>query len=259
MAKKNVIIVEGKTIEQIKAELESTIDKHNSTEVVAERIKLKVAAEKFKEAYNKASMHTAYADCLGTKNPMLALIQAYKYPVVSVGADRETGDLTLKSENNDGSKLTEVFNLWNFVEFCESINKQVVASLDWKSKANAAKKVLLESVQKYIDNGTEMDVGGLKNALQEMYNSIVKFAGKNGNNAIIETSKHTRLIYVTCGRLDTKSFVAKFGTEKSWQKTVFAFLHAAIEGKDFSCIYGEDDTKTADTNEEADEVTEETK
>lgn len=256
MAKKTNVITESKTKEQLMAELEAAVDSHNNSENASERVTLKVKIEKLKNAYNECSMHDAYAECLADKVPMLAMIKMYKYPVVSTGADRNTGDVTLKTEDNNGAKLTEVFNLWDFVEFCESGDRQVTAALNWKSKANAAKNFMLDTIGKYIDNGDEKDVGGMKKALDEMFDSIVMVADKNGKNIVRATSKQVREIYMTSGRMDAKSFTIKFGTEKSWQKQAFAYLHAAVEGKEFTIIYGEDDTKVK--NGDAAEKTEET-
>ena len=243
MAKKNNVIIEGKTKEQLMAELEAAVDSHNNSENAMERNTLKVKIEKLKNAYNECSMHDAYAECLAAEKPMLAMIKMYKYPVVATGAERNTGDVTLKTEDNNGAKLTEVFNLWNFVEYCEGRNVKVTASLDWKLKAAKAKNFMLDAINKYIDDGAEKDVGGMKKALDEMFDSIVMLPGKNGNNQVRSTSKQVREIYMTAGRSDAKALTIKFGTEKSWQKTAFAYLYAAVEGKEFTIIYGEDDTK----------------
>lgn len=254
MAKKNNI-AEGKTLEQIKAELETVVDTHNNSENAAERNTLKVKAEKLKEAYNECSLHNAYAECLGAEKPMLAFIQMYKYPVVSVGSERNTGDMTLKTEDGNGNKLTEVFNLWHFVEYCEGRDTKVTAALDWKSKAKQAKVFMLDAINKYIDDGTEKDVKGMKDALDAMFDSVIMIAGAKGGNQVRSTSKQVREIYMTCGRMDAKSLNIKFGTEKSWQKQAFAYLYAAVEGKEFTIIYGDDDTKVSATEETATEQT----
>lgn len=253
---KNMNNVEGKTLEQLKKELIEVVEKHNLSESTSERVKLKVEADKLRNEYNKVAKLDAYAECLKAEKPMLAFVKMYKYNVVSVGIDKKTDTLSVKTEGNDGAKLTEVFNLWDFVEACEGMNKQVTAALDWKSKATKAQKTLIENVQKYIDDGAEKDVAGLKKALQEMFNSILMIPGESGNNAVIATSKQARLIYMTCGRMNSKNLQAMFGREKSWQSQAFAFLHCAVEAKDFTCIYG-DDASTAAVEEDTEENTEE--
>lgn len=247
---KNMNNVEVKTLEQIKTELEAVIDKHNLSESASEKVQLKVRAEKLKGDYNEASKLNAYAECLKAEKPMLTFVKTYEYVVVSVGIDKKTDTLTLKTEANDGKKLTEVFDLWDFVETCEGMNKQITAALNWKSKAADARKTLIENVQKYIEDGTEKDVAGLKNALQVMFDSIVMVPGNSGNNAIIATSKQARTIYMTCGRLNARSLQAMFGRENSWRKQAFAFLHCAVEGKEFTYIYGDDDAAVAEAEAE---------
>lgn len=253
---KNMNNVEGKTLEQLKKELVDIVEKHNLSESTSERVKLKVEAEKVKNEHNKVSKMDAYAECLKAENPMLAFAKMYTYNVVSIGNDKKTDTLSVKTENPSGAKLTEVFNLWDFVETCESMNKQVTAALDWKSKAAKTQKTLIENVQKYIEDGTEKDVAGLKAALQEMFNSIVMVAGESGNNAVIATSKQARLIYMTCGRMNAKNLQAMFGRESSWQAQAFTFLHCAVANKDITCTYGDSEPVAAIDEDEAD--TEET-
>ncbi len=240
------ITTEGKTMEQILEELKLAVDKHNDSKDVSERVKLKYEAEKLVEAYNKASMLTGYAECLVAENPMLAFIQKYQYPVVSAGIKKGETDMTIKTDGK------AVFDLWNFVDWCAGRNQQITVALDWKSKANVARDTLKAQVEKYIEKGTKMDVGALKKDLQSMFDSIVMKPGKDGNNAVIATSKNVRTIHMTCGTLNIKTFTAKFVAEKSWRAQVFAFLNRAVEGKDFTHVYGDEDTATTEA------VTEET-
>ncbi len=247
---KNIINVEGKTLEQIMTELKEAVTKRNQTENVSERLKLEVQAEKLKEEYNKTAKLDAYAACLEADNPMLTFVKQYSYGVVNIGTDRKTNALVIKTETSSGAKLTEVFNLWDFVETCESMNKQITSALNWKSKAAQAQKLLIENVQKYIEDGGEKDVLGLKTALQEMFDAILMIPGKSGGNAVRATSKQARTIYMTCGRMNNKSLQAMFGREKTWQGQAFAFLHCAVEGKDFTYVYGDSAPAAADTEEE---------
>lgn len=256
MAKNVEIKVEGKTLEQILGEIKITVDTHNKSEVASERVQLKVQAAKLKEEYNKTSKLDAYAKCLEAENPMLAFIQMYKFPVVSIGSSKETENMTVKTEDSNGATLTEVFNLWDFVTWCEGRNKQVTVALDWKTKATKAKDALIAAVQNNIDNDSDkLEVGEFKAALQAMFNSIVNVTGESGNNAVIAKSKQCRIIMFTCGRLDNRTFKAQFATEKSWQKQAFAFLHCAVKGKEFTCIYGDEENATADDEKKAEDNT----
>lgn len=252
---KNIINAEGRTLDQIFAELKEAVTERNKCEVASERVKFEVKAEKLADEYNKTAKLNAYAECLEAANPMLTFIKQYAYGVVKVGVDRKTNTLTVRTETNSGAKLTEVFNLWDFVSYCESINKQITAALDWKSKAVKAQKTLIENVQKYIEDGAEKDVLGMKTALQEMFDSVIMIAGKSGNNAVLATSKQARTIYMTCGRMNNKNLQAMFGRESSWQAQAFAFLHCAVEGKDFTYVYGDSAPAAVVEDEEAVEET----
>ena len=250
------IETKGKTVEQLLEDLKVAVDKHNESEDVAERVALKVTIDKLVEAYKTTSKLTEYAKCLEAENPMLAFIQKYQYPVVSATVKKGETDISLKTDGK------AVFDLWDFVDWCAGRNQQITVALDWKSKANDARDILKSQAEKYIEKGTKMDVGTLKKALQTMFDSIVMKPGKDGNNAVIATSKNVRTIHMTCGALNIKTFNAKFVAEKSWRAQVFAFLNRAVEGKDFTHTYGDEDTATTevvaeeaqtqnDTNEEA--------
>lgn len=252
MAKKIEKNLEGKTLVQYMDMLKDTVQKHNDTKDAHERAKLKIEADKIVEAYNITSLQTAYANVLEQENPMLAFIKKYQYPVVKVGTSKETSDLEVKDSNTKGEPLTEVFNLWDFVAYCEDLNKQVTVALDWKSKAAAACEILKTQVQEYNDNGTPMGVIKLQTAIQAMFDSIVKVTTPTGKNAVIVKAKEIRIMQTSCGSMDVKKFVAKYASAKTWQKQTFALLHGAVEGKEFTCIYGDpdDEKKTETTTEE---------
>ena len=251
---KNVNMIEGMTLEQIKAKLADVVTDHNKTEVASERVKLKVQAEKLRDDYNKTAKLNAYAECLEADNPMLTFIKKYKYEIIAIGADKKTGQLSVKTEDAKGNTLTELFNLWDFVSHCEGLNRQVTAALNWKSKASEAKPILVDNIRKYIDNGGEKDVKSLKEALQAMFDAIIMIPGKTGNNAVIMSSKQVREIYMTNGAQNFKTFKSMFAQDKTWQKQVLAYLHCAVEKKDFTRVYGEDEaaivTEDAKTNTE---------
>ena len=259
MAKNNNMI-EGMTLEQIKAKLVEVVTEHNKTEVAAERAKLKVQAEKLKTGYNDTAKLTAYAECLEAERPMLAFIQKYKYEVISVGMDKSTDLLSVKTHDSKGMVLTEMFNLWDFVSHCEALNRQVTAALDWKSKANSAKPILVENIRKYVEDGVEKDIKSLKEALQNVFDAIIMIPGKAGKNAVVMTSKQVREIYMTSGRQNFKTFKSLFARDDTWQKQVLAYLHCSVMQKDFSRIYGEDEAvqageTTTDTTTETEENT----
>lgn len=251
------IELKGQTLEQTMAELEGVVSRHNLSESASERNRLKIDAEKLKNSYNSDSKINAYAECLETENPMLTFVKRYCYPVISVSTDRDTGHLVIKTEDSKGEKLTEVFNLWDFVDACEGMNRNVVAALDWKSKSNDAQKALAEIVQNYIDNGTTMTVSAFTTNIQKMFDSILMIPGQSGGNAVIFTSKLARLMCVTSGTQNAKSMKVKIAGKKSWQKQVLMYLHASVEKKEFTIIYCDDEPAT-ETEAEAEATTEAT-
>lgn len=255
MAKNVEIKIEGKTLEQIMADLKTTVEAYNASKDIAERARLEIEASKLKSDYNKCSKETAYATCLEADNPMLAFIQMYTYPVIGLNIKKDTKELALKTESKNGKKMVDVFNLWDFVAYCEERNKQVTVGLDWKSKAVAAQKALIAVLK--TDNETGVyNIGEFKNALQAAFDSIVFVAGKNGNNAVIAKSKQCRIIKNAAGELNKKDREVQFVSEKSWQAKVFAYLNLAVDGKEFVCTYGDAEEKTdeAATEEKTDET-----
>lgn len=251
MAKKNITTTEGKTLEQIMQELRTAVDEHNGTEVASERVTAAVKVAKLKDDYNKASLLKAYSECLEAENPMLTFIKKYQYPVVSTGTKKDNGNISIK---DDG---TAVFNLWNFVEWCEGRNHQVVVNLDWKSKAEEARKALLTEGEKYIETGNEFNVGAVKDAIQAMFNSIVMVAGESGNNAVIAKSKNVRVLKMTCAKVGKDGLSVQFGAGKTWQARVFSFLHLAVDGKNYTMTYGDPEKEApaaAEPEVETDEV-----
>lgn len=247
MAKKNVN-AQGMTCEQMKAELKVVVDAHNDSKDLAERMKLGAKALKLKDDYNKVSLLDVYADALEAENPMLAFIKAYTYPTLSVTSKKDTGDLSIKDEGK------AVMNLWEFVEWVAGRNKQVTKELNWKVKAGEAQNVLVSVVEKFVNDDTKMDVGVLKAALQDAFDSVVVVPGQTGNNSIIATSKACRIIILSCANMDYKSFKANFGQSKTWQKQFFMFLNRAAVGKEIEMTFGDpEDQKTEATDaDEAD-------
>lgn len=257
MAKKNTN-TQGMTCEQMKEQLKTIIDNHNGSEDLAERQKLGAQAIKLKEDYNKTSLLDTYAEAMDAEKPMLAFIKAYTYPTLTVTSKKDTGNLTLKDDTK------AVMNLWDFVEWAAGRNKQVTNALDWKSKSAEAQKVLVDVVEKFINSDTKPEVGELKTALQDAFNSVVMVPGENGNNSIIAKSKACRIIIATCSTMDYKSFQANFGQSKTWQKQFLAFLNRAAEGKEFVLTFGDPEDQSTenaaeDSAEESEATTEETK
>lgn len=239
MAKKNTN-TQGMTCEQMKNKLKEVVDAHNESNDLAERQKLGTQALKLKDDYNKVSLLDVYADAMEAENPMLAFIKAYTYPTLSVGSKKDTGNLSIK---DDGKA---VMNLWDFVEWAAGRNKQVTHALDWKSKAEEAKNVLVSVVEKYINDATVMNVGEFKTALQAAFNSVVMIPGESGNNSIIAKSKACRIIITTCSNTDYKSFKANYGQSKIWQKQFLMFLNRAAEGKEVGITFGDPEEQSTD-------------
>lgn len=254
MAKKNTN-TQGMTCEQMKEQLKTIVDAHNESNDLAERQKFGAQALKLKDDYNKVSLLDVYAEAMEAANPMLAFIQAYTYPTISVGSKKDTGNLSIK---DDGKA---VMNLWDFVEWAAGRNKQVTHALDWKSKSAEAQKVLVSVVEKFINDDTKPEVGELKTALQNAFNSVVMVPTENGNNSIIAKSKACRIIIATCSSMDYKSFQANFGQSKTWQKQFLAFLNRAAEGKEFVLTFGDPEDQSTENaaEEESEATTEETK
>lgn len=258
--KKNNLF-EGMTKEQILSQLKEIVKTHNESEDAAEKGKLKAKADHAVEEYNNASKLDAYAECLAAENSMLTFIKKYEYPVISTKLDKSTDMLSIKETVKPDSpkKTSAVFNLWDFVAFCEGTNRQVTASLDWKVKAAKAKNILTTELNRYIDEGGEMNVGLLKDALQAMTDAVVMVAGKAGNNAVIITSKKVRTLYTTSGRLNIKTRHVDFARDTSWQGFVLAMLNSVVENKEFTFTYGDPDDTTATEDETKTDNTEENK
>lgn len=248
MAKNTITTTEGKTLEQVKNELKAAIDKHNLAEDAITRLKTEREVKKLKAEYDVLSLHTTYSKCLEAENPMLDFIKTYFYKTASVTTDKDTGDFKLK---DDGKA---VMSLWDFVKFCNSINRQVAVALDWESKAEKARTNLTTQVQNHIDNEAELKIGSFKDAMQDAFNSIVMVPGKDGNNCVIAKSKNIRTFLFACANMNVKTFEVKVAGN-SWRSQFFALLHCAAEGKEFTITYGDPDADTeqvaAETEAEA--------
>ena len=259
--KKNNLF-EGMTKEQILSKLKEIVVAHNESEDNAEKGKLKVKADRAVEEYNNTSKHDTYAECLEAKNPILTFIKKYEYPVISIKADKDTDTISIKETVKPDSsvKTTAVFNLWDFVAFCESTNRQVTVSLDWKTKAEKAKNILTTELNRYIDEGGEKNVGLLKDALQAMTDAVVMVAGESGNNAVIIKSKMVRTLYTTSGRLNNKTHHVDFARATTWQSFVLSMLNRAVQGKEFTYTYGDpnDQTETEENTTTDEQTTEKT-
>lgn len=248
--KKNNLF-EGMTKEQILSKLKEIVKAHNESENDSEKGKLKVKADHAVAEYNNVSKLDAYAECLATECPMFTFIKKYEYPVISVKVDKDTDTMSIKEtvKPDSSEKTTAVFNLWDFVAFCESANRQVTVSLDWKTKGDKAKAILNTELNRYVDEGGEMNVGLLKNALQAMTDAIVMVKCESGKNSIIITGKMVRNMYTASGRLNAKKRHVDYNRTTTWQPFVLSILNSAAQGKELTSTYGDPDDAQPVTGE----------
>lgn len=235
----------AKTKEEILKDLEAAVEAYNTAETIADRMKAAAKEDKAVKDYNAASLADAYATYLEEENPMLAFIKAYTYKVASVKIDKTTKAHKVDAEGE------KVHTLEDFIDFAAGLNRNVTTAISWKARSEEARKALLDAIEAFIENGTKVPVGDLKSALQTAFDAVITIPGKNGNNAIVVKSKNVRAIVMASSRFDAKKIRAYFAEGKTWASRFYGYLHNAVDGKDISITYGDDDDATLVIEDEA--------
>lgn len=251
------------TLEQLRDELNDSIDAYNTSTDIKERVEMQVEHKKIVDAYNELSLHTTYALCLKDENPIIKLAQTYYYETISVSDKPHKSEVdgviksTLTRGISDGNKK---LNVVKFIEWAAECNTNVTADIKWRSTMDSARKVVETQWKKFFESGKDshsMSIGKTKKALQEMFDALVYIKSETGKNAIIANGtvakwvlgfSNTRKDFKEDGKVKvTGSILSK----QTWATLLLDILHMVVEKKTFDIVYGEEDAETEEVETEA--------
>lgn len=243
-------VMESMTMPEVKAALEAAVKKYNETADVAERTRLEVEAKELATQYNALSLLTAYAAIMGEDKPVVAIAKAYNYPTISFKlnvADALVDGKAKKVKVASIDDSTKTHNLYDFLDWTAKHGKNVTASGDWKTKAEAARSIINNEWKKFMesDDGYKMSKTAVKTAVQDMFDALVFIPGPSGKNSVIAKNDAANYLIALAAQaktaiLDGKvNFKVDFMSANNWKSKAFDVLHMAVEGKTFNITYGD--------------------
>lgn len=244
------VAMESMTMPEAKAALEAAVKKYNETTDVVERTRIEVESKELANQYNALSLLTAYAAIMAEENPVVAIAKAYNYPTVSFKlnvADALVDGKAKKVKVASVEDSTKTHNLYDFLDWTAKHNKNVAASGDWKSKAEAARGVINGEWKKYMesDDGYKMSKTAVKTAVQAMFDALIFIPGASGKNSVIATGSIANYLIALAAQAKTSildgkvKFKVDFMSANNWKSKAFDVLHMAVEGKTFDITYGD--------------------
>lgn len=253
---------ENKTMAELRQELNDSVDAYNTSTDIKERVELQVEHKKIVDAYNELSLHTAYATCMKDANPIVALAKTYYYDTISVS------DKPHKTEVNGVIKSTltraiseshKKLNLVKFIEWTEEFNKSVTADKNWRSKVEAARKVVEDQWKKFFESNKDshsMSIGKTKRAIQDMFDALVYIKSETGKNAVIANGDIAKWVLgFANARKDSKvdgkiTITGTVLSKQTWATLQMDILHKAVENKTFDIVYGEEEVEAVEETTE---------
>lgn len=247
----------GRTMDVIKAEIKTNINAFNASENSQERSQLELALKKLEEDYNELSLYTAYGEFIAEEQPIVAFAKAYSYNVIGhkdISVKKVVSGVTIESRarviNEDKTRMFEVAK---FIEWCTAIGKEVTHESNWRKAINEAHDSISSQWEGFLNcKGEErkISIGKMKKALQKMIDALMFVEGKNGNNAIVATGDLAKFVFAFANsRKDgLKGEVLPLST---WKKLQMDILYQAVDGKEFTITYGENEEDKAEAEAEA--------
>lgn len=252
---------ENLTLDQLRAMLDETVDKHNEAENSIARVEAYAEAKDIADAYTELSLLTVYANCMKDDQPLVAFVKTFYYHTVSV-------KVAISNEVVDGvAKSSEVasvvendrkMSLFKFIDWAKDRNKTITVDRYYKTATNKARNAIntiWENFQNSKDK-TEMSKNAVKKALQPMFDALIFIKGKSGKNAVIATGDIAFYIIALAAELKTTAddnkkpnFNIEFLKSKAWDGHILNMLHMAVEGKTFDVVYGDPEEEVADNAE----------
>lgn len=259
---------------EIRATLDKNIEAWNKSEDVTEKITLKGDIKDAVQAYNELSMLTVYADCLNSEQPMLAFIKAYYYPIIrlkeTLVKDKDSEgrltaymSLSITETDNKGNLLYSNLDMVKFLDWTADRNKLAANAKDWKCKLLKARNSIIADIEKHKNSkdGKAISKANTKRAFQDSFDALIFIPCEKAKdkNAVIASGKLIEDAPFLSAQMIEKcvngspDFEVKYFTADYWYKTVFKYLHMAVEGKDLKVTLYDDAEETAEeTAPEAD-------
>lgn len=249
---------ENLTLEQLRAMLDETVDKHNIAENSIARVEARAETKDITDAYNELSLLTVYANCMKEEQPLVAFVKTFYYHTVSVKVAVSNEVIDGVAKSSEVASVTESdkkMSLFKFIDWAKDRNKVITADKCYKTATNKCRNTInavWENFQNSKDK-TEMSKNAVKKALQPMFDALIFIKGKSGKNAVIATGDIAFYIIALAAELKTTAddnkkpnFNIEFLKSKSWDGHILNMLHMAVEGKTFDVVYGDPEEEVSD-------------
>jgi hypothetical protein len=249
---------ENLTLDQLRAMLDETVEKHNEAENSATRIEARVEIKDIEEAYNELSLLTVYSKCMEDAQPLVAFVKKFYYPTVSVKVKAVNEVVDGVAKSSEAASVTEndrKMSLFKFIDWAKERNKFITADKNYKVETNKARKAINELWENFKNSKdkTEMSKNAVKKVLQPMFDALIFIKGKSGKNAVIANGDTAFYIIALAGELKTTAddnknpnFTIEFLKSKSWDGHILNMLKMAVEGKTFDVVYGDPEEEVAE-------------
>ena len=261
--KENTISITKQTVIEAQHKIEENITAFNLSTDPAERNELTVQLKQLEADYADAVRLHVYSTYMEAEVPMVAFAKAYDYkllghkdkPRKSVKDGKVVVDVVRELSEKD--KLHDVDDFINWAK----VEKSVTAADDYMEKMTAAREAIMnqwKSLHKSGETVAESRVSWRKmqDALQSMVDALIFIKGEKGGNAVIVKRDAVKAAFTFC-TTRKHGLVGTIMDKSTWAKLKMDILHAAVAGKSFTFLYGDEGgaANTDDTTEQPIEAT----
>lgn len=246
--------IEVMTMPELEVAIDKAVEGYNATNDASERVRLEVESKKLVDRYNELAKLAVYANCLKKDLPVQELVKIHHYMGQGVqfkvtNCTDENGKPFARPMGKVKPKVINV-DLFNFIEWCEGLNKKVCANSRWEIILNAQRIELNKAFAKACASESTFTVSKTLagKVLQEVFDAIIMVPGESGANAV-RPNKDCKTILVACAA-EYKETVQESGDvdcalnflkDKRWKSIIQSCLYITLCNKTVTITYGEPD------------------
>lgn len=253
MAKKNITITEGRTLEIIRNELMAAVDSYNLSVNADERADLEVTMKTLVDEWNELSLLTAYSSFLEDAQPLVAFGRAYTYATISTKDNKHKEVVNGVKRSVSTRSVEDGFrqmSVTKFLNWAKESNRVLAADKLWAEKFGAAREEVNKQWKRiFISKGesSELKIGQMKRALQALFDALVfiETAGGSGKNALVATGDMAKyaLGVSNVRKVDLKEKTQKVQNMSSnlWEQIAMDIWHQVCANKTYTVVIGDED------------------
>lgn len=271
MAKKNITITEGRTLDIIRNELNEDVDSYNLSTNADERADLEVTMKALVDEWNELSLLTAYSSFLEDAQPLVAFGKAYTYATISTKDNKHKEVVNGVKRSVSTRSVEDGFrqmSVTKFLNWAKESNRVLAADKLWMDKFGAAREEVNKQWKRIFMSkaeSSELKIGQMKRALQAFFDALVfiETAGGSGKNALVATGDMAKyaLGVSNVRKVDLKEKTQKVQNMSSnlWEQIAMDIWHQVCANKTYEVVIGDEqpEEEADDKKSEAAKKTEE--